>query len=51
MKTAGGTDIRCIGLLGVWCIPNVRGVVLPSSWAGVHVTIKELLPIVIGAVV
>ena len=24
---------------------------LPSSWAGVHITIKELLPIVIGAAV
>ena len=43
---------RYIRRMGMWRIYISRGrfqLKLPGSWDGIHITAKELLPIVIGA--
>ena len=49
--TAGGPHVRCFRILRVWSIHFHGGVVpagIPRQLEEVHITAKELLPIVLG---
>ena len=52
--TPGGSDFRCFWIMGVWGLYVEWEVVqlrLPEGWDGVHTTVKELLPIVLGVAI
>ena len=52
-KTQGSVGVRCIWLMGVWCI--LWKELVPIKWvepmASSHITVKELAPIVVASAV
>ena len=48
------TDVGCVGEVGMRGVPGIRRLVQcqwEGQWEGVHITAKELLPIVIACAV